>query len=145
MALRKKWVYKLKPGEGKNPPKFKTRIVVKGFQAEKWCGIQQGICLDGKNNVDTDGAEHSSKHGARSGAVGCQNCFSAWRLGGRNQHAVAGRICGKRERKSSMPTQEEFVWADASVPAMIPKIRMLHDRPWVPQDASRLLCLREEV
>ena len=29
--LRNKWVYKLKPGDGRNPPRYKARIVVKGF------------------------------------------------------------------------------------------------------------------
>ena len=31
-ALRNKWVYKLKPGESRNPPRYKARIVVKDFQ-----------------------------------------------------------------------------------------------------------------
>ena len=29
--LQNKWVYKLKPGDGGNPPRYKGRIVVKGF------------------------------------------------------------------------------------------------------------------
>ena len=31
-ALRNKWVYKLKTGEDGSTPRYKTRIVVKGFQ-----------------------------------------------------------------------------------------------------------------
>ena len=31
-ALRNKWVYKLKPGDAGNLPRYKARIVVKGFQ-----------------------------------------------------------------------------------------------------------------
>ena len=31
-ALRNKWVYKLKIGEDGSTPRYKTRIVVKGFQ-----------------------------------------------------------------------------------------------------------------
>ena len=34
-ALRNKGVYKLKPGDGGNPPRYKARIVVKGFQQKK--------------------------------------------------------------------------------------------------------------
>ena len=34
-ALLNKWVYKLKPGDGGNPPRYKSRIVVKGFQQKK--------------------------------------------------------------------------------------------------------------
>ena len=34
-ALRNKWVYKLKPGESGKPPRYKTKIVVKGFQQKK--------------------------------------------------------------------------------------------------------------
>ena len=34
-ALRNKWVNKLKPGDGRNPPRYKARIVVKGFQQKK--------------------------------------------------------------------------------------------------------------
>jgi transposase InsO family protein len=34
-ALRNKWVYKLKTGEDKNTPRYKARIVVKGFQQKK--------------------------------------------------------------------------------------------------------------
>ena len=30
--LWNKWVYKLKPGDSGNPPRYKARIVVKGFQ-----------------------------------------------------------------------------------------------------------------
>ena len=34
-ALRNKWVYKRKPGERRNPPRYKAKIVVKGFQQKK--------------------------------------------------------------------------------------------------------------
>ena len=34
-ALRNKWVYKLKPGKSGNPPRYRARIVVKGFQQKK--------------------------------------------------------------------------------------------------------------
>ena len=34
-AFRNKWVYKLKPGDARNPPRYKARIVVKGFQQKK--------------------------------------------------------------------------------------------------------------
>ena len=34
-ALRNKWVYKLKTGEDGSTPKYKARIVVKGFQQKK--------------------------------------------------------------------------------------------------------------
>ena len=34
-ALRNKWVYKVKIGEADNTPRYKARIVVKGFQQKK--------------------------------------------------------------------------------------------------------------
>ena len=34
-ALQNKWVYKLKPGDAGKPPRYKARIVVKGFQQKK--------------------------------------------------------------------------------------------------------------
>ena len=34
-ALRNKWVYKLKPRDTINPPRYKAHIVVKGFQQKK--------------------------------------------------------------------------------------------------------------
>ena len=34
-ALRNKWVFKLKLGDGRNPPRYKARIVVKGFHEKK--------------------------------------------------------------------------------------------------------------
>ena len=34
-ALWNKWVYKLKSGDGGNPPRYKAGIVVKGFQQKK--------------------------------------------------------------------------------------------------------------
>ena len=39
-ALRNKWVFKLKPRDAGNPPRYKARIVVKGFQHK------QGVDLD---------------------------------------------------------------------------------------------------
>ena len=30
-TLQNKWVYKLKPGDAGNPPRYKAKIVVKGF------------------------------------------------------------------------------------------------------------------
>ena len=35
LALRNKWVYKLKPGDVGNPPRYRALIVVKGFQHKK--------------------------------------------------------------------------------------------------------------
>ena len=34
-VLRNKWVYKLKPGDAGNPPRYKAYIVVMGFQNRK--------------------------------------------------------------------------------------------------------------
>ena len=34
-SLQNKWLYKLKLGDGGNPPRYKARIVVKGFQQKK--------------------------------------------------------------------------------------------------------------
>ena len=33
--LLNKWVYKLKPGDARNPPRYKANIVLKGFQQKK--------------------------------------------------------------------------------------------------------------
>ena len=34
-ALRNNWVYKLKLGDGGNPPRYKAKIVMKDFQKKK--------------------------------------------------------------------------------------------------------------
>ena len=34
-ALWNKWVYKLNPGDGGNPPRYKAHIMVKDFQEKK--------------------------------------------------------------------------------------------------------------
>ena len=34
-AIMNKWVHKLKPGENRNPPRYKSCIVLKGFQQKK--------------------------------------------------------------------------------------------------------------
>ena len=40
-VLRNKWVYNLKPADGGNPPRYKARIVVKGFHQKKGVDIDK--------------------------------------------------------------------------------------------------------
>ena len=47
-ALWNKWVYKLKSGDGGNPPRYKAGIVVKGFQQKKGVDFDEIFALVGK-------------------------------------------------------------------------------------------------
>ena len=44
-ALQNKWVYKLKPGDAENPPRYKARNVVKGFQQKKGVDFDEIFAL----------------------------------------------------------------------------------------------------
>ena len=45
----------------------------------------------------------------------------------------------------SVPVEEELIWIEARSPTMVPEVQLLHDRPWIPQDAGRPLRICEEV
>ena len=62
-ALRNKWVYKLKPGDRGNPPRYKARIMVKGFQQKK------DVCPGGQDDLHPNGTKHSSQHEPRGRAA----------------------------------------------------------------------------
>ena len=51
----------------------------------------------------------------------------------------------EREGEPGVPVEEELIRTEASSPAMILEVRLLHNRPWIPQDAGRPLRVCEEV
>ena len=59
-ALHNKRVYKLKLGEGENPPRFNH--CGDGVSVEKRCGFRPNICHGRKNVIDKDDFEHCSQH-----------------------------------------------------------------------------------
>ena len=44
-----------------------------------------------------------------------------------------------------MSVEEEPIWTEAGSPTMVLEVRLLHYRPRLPQNASRSLCVCEEV
>ena len=70
-AVRNKWVYKLKPGDAGKPPRYKARIVVKGFQQKKSVDFDEIFAL-----VDFD--EYSSQHGPRGRATEREDDIPSW-------------------------------------------------------------------
>ena len=68
--LRNKWVYKLKPGDARKPPRYKARIVVKGFQQKKGVDFDEILCPSGQDDLHPNGAKHSSQHEPRGRADG---------------------------------------------------------------------------
>ena len=44
-ALKNKWVYKLKPRENGNPPRYNARIGVKGFQQKRGVDFDEILAL----------------------------------------------------------------------------------------------------
>ena len=70
-ALRNKWVYKLKLGDTGKPPRYKARIVVKGFQQKKGVDFDEIFAPIVKmNDLHPNGAEYSSQHEPRGRAFG---------------------------------------------------------------------------
>ena len=44
-----------------------------------------------------------------------------------------------------MPIEEEVIRIEAISLGMVQKVRLLHDRPWIPQDVGQALCACEQV
>ena len=120
-ALRNKWVYKLKPGDSGDPPRYKARIVVKGFQQKK------GIDFD---EIFAPVVKMTSIRTVLSVAA-------SMNLEVEQLDVKTAFLHGDLE--------EEPVWTEAGSPTMVPEVRLLHDRPRVPQNASRSLRVCEEV
>ena len=94
-ALQNKWVFKLKPGDGGNPLRYKAQIVVKYFSAEERCGFRRDICPGREDGVNPYSAEHS-EHGSRSRATRRIDCLPSRRLGGGDLYASTIMIRGER-------------------------------------------------
>ena len=62
-----------------------------------------------------------------------------------DHHAATGGIHPKGEGEPGMAVDKESLRTEASAPTMVPKVRMLHGRPRVPQDTGLPLCIHEEV
>ena len=93
-ALRNKWVYKLKPGDAGNPPRYKARIVVKGFQVptEERSGFRRDLCPGSQDDIHLDGAKHCNKHGPRGRVARRQDGIPTRRSGRGHIHVPAGRL-----------------------------------------------------
>ena len=77
-ALRNKCVYKVKPGDGGNPPRYKARIMVKGFHQEEGRGLRRDICSGSQDDLHPNGAKHSSQHEPRSRVAGREDDIPSW-------------------------------------------------------------------
>ena len=144
-ALQNKWVYKLKPGESGKPPRYKTKIVVKGFQQKKSVDFIDIFTLVVKMksipavlsiaaNMDLEVEQLDVKTTVLHGDLEEEIYM----------HQSEGFV-EKVKENLVCPFRKILYGLKKSTSAMVPKIRILHYRQRVPQNAGRLLHVCEEL
>ena len=109
-ALQNKWVYKLKPGDGNNPPRYKTHIVVKGFQQKKRVNFDEIFAQVMKMTSIWTVLSITASINLEVEQLDVKTAF----------------LYGHLEEEIYMHQLEGFVQNGMDNPVMVPKVRILH-------------------
>ena len=144
-ALRNKWVFKLKPGDVGNPPRYKACIVVKGFHQKQGADFDEifvpivkmtstrtvlSIATSMDLEVELLDVKTEFLHGDLEEEIYIHQLEGFIKKGKENL------VC--RLKKSLYGLKQ-------APPAMVPEIRLLHDQSRILQDVSGPLRVCEEV
>ena len=130
--------------DAENRPRYKARIVVKGFQQKKGVDFDEifaqvvkmtsiQMMLSIAASIDLEVEQLEVKTTFLHGDLEEEILGNNW------------RDSSKSEGEPDVTVEEELIRTEAGSPAMVLEVRLLHDRPRVSQIASRSLRVCKEV